>query len=163
MRKVVLELTSIDTTIAIDQSSFALLLVPSKLTHIGLSIDFVDQVSVPFLVSGLPLTLVVLLITIKHPVAMFLVSQPLSIVIGPSFIVVIDSLALLGASAEMPIVNLATVESIDSLTMKDSVPPTSKVDIAYRILQKPFTMPRAHFVELSHIGTLVRLNLLSIR
>ena len=163
MRQISLELSSIDTTITVNESAFALSLVTYKLTHIRFSIDFIDQMPIPFFISVRPLSLIVLLISVEHSIAMFLISLPLSIIVSSSLIVIVYSLTFLGSFAQMAIVYLSTMESVDSLPVKNTIFPSTEVYISYWILQYSFAMSLSVFVELSDIYTLVILYLLSIR
>ena len=151
MRQIALEVTRINTSIRINEPASSLLLVLMKLSDIRLPRIFVKKMAVTMPAPFFPLPLILLLLPIKHSIAMLLVSRPLSIIEHLPLVIVVHTLNLLHSVNEQAIIYLATVKDVDPLSMKNVLPPTPVVIISNGILEPALALSLLVTVDLTHV------------
>ena len=110
--------------------------------------------AVSIFATVLPLSLIVLFLTLKDPVPVLLISLPLALIGCPSLLVEVGSLPLLGSSLKQAVIDLPTVEEVDSGPMEGVPLPPPEVRIANRISEAAFALPFPFGVELPDILSL---------
>ena len=148
------KLARVHTAIAENDPAPALLFVCPVLPDVGLSSKFIDKMAVSVFATPFPLALIVLLLALKDPIAILLVSLPLTLIGCSSLLVKIRSLSLLGSPLKQAVVDLPTVEDVDSGAMEGVPLPAPEERIANGVGEAAFALPFPFRVELPDILSL---------
>ena len=124
-----MELTSIDTSIGINHTSFALLYTLNKLTHIHKFTNLVFVIPTSVLYSIVPLAFIILFRGVQNTSPVFNVICPCTRVECVGLFIVIGSSALLKGILKQSIVDFTCGKEIHTLTVEQLLFPGPKVHI----------------------------------